>query len=120
MGKERCFYISIGIDVGADFSLMAAALPSQEIVGKPYKILHSSRRSVQGAIDRIFSLSQQYGLPAQVYMESTGIYHLPLYHKLKDAGLDAFVLNPLVTYKHQKDTQRQAGCKADRPAGSAA
>ena len=79
MGKERCFYISIGIDVGADFSLMAAALPSQEIVGKPYKILHSSRRSVQGAIDRIFSLSQQYSLPARIYMESTGIYHLPLY-----------------------------------------
>lgn len=103
MGKERCFYISIGIDVGADFSLMAAALPSQEIVGKPYKILHSSRRSVQGAIDRIFSLSQQYGLPARVYMESTGIYHLPLYHKLKDAGLDAFVLNPLVTHAN-KDT----------------
>lgn len=89
MGKERCFYISIGIDVGADFSLMAAALPSQESVGNPYKILHSSRRSVQGAIDRIFSLSQQYGLPARVYMESTSIYHLPLYHKLKDAGLDA-------------------------------
>ena len=103
MGKERCFYISIGIDVGADFSLMAAALPSQEIVGKPYKILHSSRRSVQGAIDRIFSLSQQYGLPARVYMESAGIYHLPLYHKLKDAGLDAFVLNPLVTHAN-KDT----------------
>jgi len=58
---------------------------------------------VQGAIDRIFSLSQQYGLPARVYMESTGIYHLPLYHKLKDAGLDAFVLNPLVTHAN-KDT----------------
>lgn len=103
MGKERCFYISIGIDVGADFSLMAAALPSQESVGNPYKILHSSRRSVQGAIDRIFSLSQQYGMPVRVYMESTGIYHLPLYHKLKDAGLDAFVLNPLVTHAN-KDT----------------
>ncbi len=103
MGKERCFYISIGIDVGADFSLMAVALPSQESVGNPYKILHSSKRSVQGAIDRIFSLSQQYGMPVRVYMESTGIYHLPLYHKLKDAGLDAFVLNPLVTHAN-KDT----------------
>lgn len=103
MGKERHFYISIGLDIGADFSLMAAALPSQEIVGNPYKILHSSQRSVQGAIDRIFSLMKEYGLPARVYMESTGIYHLPLYHKLKDAGLDAFVLNPLVTHAN-KDT----------------
>lgn len=103
MGKERCFYISIGLDVGADFSLMAVALPSQEVVGRPYKILHSRQRSVQGAIERIFSLMREYGLPVRVYMESTGIYHLPLYHKLKDSGLDVFVLNPLVTHAN-KDT----------------
>lgn len=42
-------------------------------------------------------------MPVRVYMESTGIYHLPLYHRLKDAGLDAFVLNPLVTHAN-KDT----------------
>ena len=91
-------YISVGIDVGADFSLMAAALPSQELVGKPYKIFHNSQRSLDGAIERIRSLLQQYGLPVRVYMESTGIYHFPLYFKLKDAGLDVFVLNPLITH----------------------
>ena len=31
-------FLSVGIDVGADFSLMAFALPSQELLGKPYKI----------------------------------------------------------------------------------
>lgn len=91
-------YISVGIDIGADFSLMAAALPSQELVGKPYKIFHNSQRSLNGAIERIRSLLQQYGLPVRVYMESTGIYHFPLYFKLKDAGLDVFVLNPLITH----------------------
>ena len=91
-------YISVGIDIGADFSLMAAALPSQELVGKPYKIFHNSQRSLDGAIERIRSLLQQYGLPVRVYMESTGIYHFPLYFKLKDAGLDVFVLNPLITH----------------------
>lgn len=91
-------YISVGIDIGADFSLMAAALPSQELVGKPYKIFHNSQRSLDGAIERIRSLLQQYGLPVRVYMESTGIYHFPLYFKLKDAGLNVFVLNPLITH----------------------
>lgn len=37
-------FLSVGIDVGADFSLMAFALPSQELLGKPYKIIHSSQR----------------------------------------------------------------------------
>lgn len=91
-------FLSVGIDVGADFSLMAFALPSQELLGKPYKIIHSSQRSLNGAVEKIKTLSQKYQLPARVFMESTGIYHYPLYHKMKDAGFDVFVLNPLVTH----------------------
>ncbi len=30
-------FISVGIDVGADFSWMSIALPNQQFVGKPYK-----------------------------------------------------------------------------------
>ena len=34
-------FISVGIDVGADFSWMSVALPNQQFIGKPYKILHN-------------------------------------------------------------------------------
>lgn len=106
MEHKRQQYLSVGIDIGADFSLMAVALPTQEIIGKPYKILHSSNRSVQGAVDRILSLRQTYELPVRVYMESTGVYHLPLYHRLKDAGFEVFVLNPIVTHANQNTNIR--------------
>ena len=66
MKQERKPYLSGGIDISADFSLMAIALPMQEIVGKSYKILHSSTRSVQGAVDRILGLCQTHNLPARV------------------------------------------------------
>ena len=101
MEQKRHPYLSVGIDIGADFSLMAIAHPTQEVIGKPYKILHSSNRSVQGAVERILSVRQTCDLPVRVYMESTGIYHLPLYHRLKNAGLDVYVLNPLVTHANQ-------------------
>ena len=101
MEQKRQPYLSVGIDIGADFSIMAVALPTQEIIGRTYKILHSSQRSVQGAVDRILSLRQTYKLPVKIYMESTSIYHLPLYHRLKDAGLEVFVLNPIVTHANQ-------------------
>ena len=94
----RIPYLSVGIDIGADFSLMAIALPTTELIGRPYKILHCSQRSVQGAIDRIHIMEQQYGLKAKVFMESTGIYHYPLYYRLKESGLNAFILNPLITH----------------------
>lgn len=98
MGNKSTQFISVGIDIGADFSLMAAALPSQELVGKPYRIFHNSQRSLDGAIDRIYALSKQYGLPVRVFMESTSIYHFPVYYKLRAAGLEAYILNPLVTH----------------------
>jgi len=101
MEPNKQLYLSVGIDIGADFSVMAVVLPTQEIIGRTYKILHSSPRSVQGAVDRILSLEQTYHLPVKIYMESTSIYHLPLYHRLKDAGLEVFVLNPIVTHANQ-------------------
>ena len=101
MEKDNRKFLSVGIDIGADFSLMAIALPTQELIGKPYRIIHNSQRSLDGAIARIFSVMKQYKLPARVFMESTGIYHFPVYHKLKEAGLEVFVLNPLVTHANK-------------------
>ena len=46
-------FISVGIDVGADFSWMSIALPNQQFVGKPYKILHSSIDSLTTAVSKI-------------------------------------------------------------------
>ncbi len=40
-------FISVGIDVGADFSWMSIALPNQQFVGKPFKILHNSIDSLK-------------------------------------------------------------------------
>ena len=34
-------YLSVGIDVGADFSMMSMALPNQQLIGKPFKIIHN-------------------------------------------------------------------------------
>lgn len=91
-------FLSIGIDVGADFSLMAAALPTQEIIGRTYTILHNNINSLQGAVDRIRGLEAQYKLKAKIFMESTSIYHCPLYHRFKDEGFDVFILNPIITH----------------------
>ena len=46
-------FISVGIDVGADFSWMSIALPNQQLVGKPYKILHNSMSSLTTAVSKI-------------------------------------------------------------------
>ena len=91
MNKKSFPYLSVGIDIGADFSFMAIALPSQALIGKPYRIFHNSQRSLDGAVERIKALSEQYQLPAYIFMESTGIYHFPMYYRLKETGFSSSI-----------------------------
>ena len=72
-------YISVGIDVGADFSFMSIALPNQTFVGKPFKITHSNPDSVETAVKKIKEAEESNSLKARIFLESTGIYHYPLF-----------------------------------------
>ena len=101
MKEERTPYISVGIDVGADFSELSIALPNYDLAGKPYKLIHSKPQSLQGAVKRIQAVEQREGLCAKIFLKSTGIYHYPLYYYFKELGYEIFVLNPLITHANQ-------------------
>lgn len=90
-------YLSVGIDVGADFSEMSMALPNFQFLGKPFKIFHNRLDSLSSAVDRIKKAEELNSLKARIFLESTGIYHFPLFCYLREAGFDVFVINPLIT-----------------------
>jgi len=90
-------YISVGIDVGADFSWMSIALPNQTFVGKPFKILHSDLNSLSLAVSKIKETEELYSLESRTFLESTGIYHYPLFCYLRDKGFNCSVINPIIT-----------------------
>jgi len=94
-------YLSVGVDVGADFSFMSIALPSREFASKPYKIVHSDSRSLSGAVFCIRKAEERGSLKARVVLESTGIYHIPLFCYLKEAGFDVVVINPLISHSNR-------------------
>ena len=90
-------FLSVGIDVGADLSWMSIALPNQQIVGKPYKILHNKMDSLSTAVTKIKEAEELYSLESRIFLESTGIYHYPLFCYLRDKGLNCSVMNPIIT-----------------------
>ena len=90
-------FISVGIDVGADFSWMSIVLPNQQFIGKPYKILHNSRNSLETAVSKIKEAEELYSLEIRIFLESTGIYHYPLFCYLRDKGFNCSVINPIIT-----------------------
>lgn len=90
-------FISVGIDVGADFSWMSIALPNQTFVGKPFKILHSDLNSLSMAASKIKEAEEMYSLESRIFLESTGIYHYPLFCYLRDKGFCVSIINPIIT-----------------------
>src|SRR5699024_11283042 len=53
-------YLSVGLDVGADFTWMSIALPNGSFVGKPFKIIHSDYRSRDLAVTKIKERSEEH------------------------------------------------------------
>lgn len=90
-------FLSVGIDVGADFSWMSIALPNQTFVGKPFKILHSDLNSLSLAVSKIKEAEELYSLESRIFLESTGIYHYPLFCYLRDKSFNVSVINPIIT-----------------------
>lgn len=94
---ESVPYLSVGFDVGADFTWMSIMLPNGILIGKPFKIIHSDPQSRELAISKIKEAQEMYSLESRCFLESTGIYHIPLLCFLRDKGFDCAVINPIIT-----------------------
>ena len=97
MMLESIPYLSVGLDVGADFSWMSIMLPNGILTGKPFKIIHSDPQSRELAVTKIKEAQETYSLESRCFLESTGIYHIPLLYFLRDKGFDCSVINPIIT-----------------------
>ncbi len=63
-------FISVSIDVGADFSWMSMAILNQTFVGKPFKILHSDLNSLSMATFKIKEAIEMYSYNPPIFMSS--------------------------------------------------
>ena len=97
MMLESIPYLSVGLDVGADFTWMSIMLPNGILTGKPFKIIHSDPDSRELAVKKIKEAQEMYSLGSRCFLESTGIYHIPLLYFLRDKGFDCSVINPIIT-----------------------
>ncbi|SNX53889.1 IS110 family transposase [Thermoanaerobacterium sp. RBIITD] len=90
-------YISVGIDVAADFSWFCILTPDGKEFKKPFKVEHDNADSLKNAVLTIKKAEEQFSMKSKIFLESTGIYHFPLFCHLKELGFEVFVINPLIT-----------------------
>jgi transposase len=93
-----CNYISVGIDVGSSFSWMSIVDPQENLILKPFKIIHNNIDSLNRALQEINKAEELHSLKSRTFLESTGIYHFPLFCYLIESGFEAYVINPLITH----------------------
>lgn len=76
---------------------MSIALPNQQFVEKPFKILHNSINSLLSAVSKIKQAKELYSLESCIFLESPGIYHYPLFCFLHDKSFNCSVINLIIT-----------------------
>ena len=69
---ESIPYLSVGLDVGADFSWMSIMLPNGTLTGKPFKIIHSDPQSREPAVTKIKEAQETYSSKAAASLSPPG------------------------------------------------
>lgn len=87
---------TVGIDVSADFSFVAILAPNGDIYKKAFRINHDVK-GFNYLFEQIKKVEEEFNTKTAIFMESTGVYHLSLFHFLNKNFDNTFVINPLVT-----------------------
>ena len=84
----------IGIDVSSEFSVVAMLAPDGDLIRKPFRIDHNPAGFLK-LLDILKKEEERLKRKPIYFVESTGIFHLPLFFFLRSNNLKGFVLNPL-------------------------
>ncbi len=101
--------ISVGMDISKGKSAVCIRSHNGEILREPFELWHTEED-----LDSLCFFLQQLNAreEVRVVMEATGIYHLPVLMRLKEAGLFVCVVNPLLMKKFAAQSIRRG--KNDR------
>lgn len=87
----------VGIDVAAEFSFVAMLAPNGELIRKPFRIDHNPA-GFHYLLQILKKEEERLNRSPVYFVESTGIFHLPLFFFLKSNDFKGYVLNPLCVH----------------------
>lgn len=96
----------VGIDVSADFSYVAILAPNGDVYKRSFKIKHDLN-GFNHLVNEIKKVEEEFNMKTGLFMESTGVYHLSLFHYLNKYFDNTFVINPLITKSNKNGDIRK-------------
>jgi len=92
--------------IGIDFSYAAILAPNGDIYKKSFKIKHDLN-GFNHLVNEIKKVEEEFNMKTAIFMESTGVYHLSLFHYLNKNFDNTFVINPLITKSNKNGDIRK-------------
>jgi len=86
----------VGIEVSSEFLVVAMLVPSSELIRKPFRIDHNPTGFLK-LLDIHKKEEERLKRKPIYFVESTGIFHLPLFFLISN-NLKGFVRNPLCVH----------------------
>ncbi|XUW95523.1 IS110 family transposase [Wukongibacter sp. M2B1] len=105
-------FLSVGIDVASKVSWAVILGPDHKLASNFIRIDHSCLDSLNYLVNAVKKAEEVNSLKAKIFLESTGIYHIPLFCHLKEAGFEVYILNPLITDSNKNQGIRKV--KSDK------
>ena len=103
----------VGIDISEGFHVVSILSPDGSLYCKTFNIKHNLS-GFNFLLDKIQEVEKKFSMKTGIFMESTGIYHISLFHFLKNKKLEAFLINPLITNSSKnKDIRKEKNDKRD-------
>ena len=77
----------VGIDISQGFHVVSILNPMSKLHTKTFKI-HNTLDGFLYLLSEIEKVEREYNMKTAIFMESTGVYHLSLFHFLKKHQLE--------------------------------
>ena len=100
------FTFVVGIDISSKTSLISILKPGGEAYGKKLTITNNLAgfKKLHKILDDI---NYKFCVKPNIFMESTGLYHILLYNYFSKCGFNCYVINPIKTKNFAKQSIRK-------------
>lgn len=96
----------VGIDVSSKFSVITILMPGGETYGKKFNITNDLKGFTK-LLTTLKEIEKEFLKRPEIFMESTGIYHLPIFNYFNKNNYRCYIINPIHTKNFAKQSIRK-------------
>lgn len=96
----------VGVDVSSKSSVITILMPGGETYGKKLNVTNDLKGFTK-LLTTLKEIEKQFSKRPEIFMESTGLYHIPIYNYFSKNDYKCYIINPIHTKNFAKQSIRK-------------